>query len=257
MRWFLAELAKDAGCSVTELPTIDESLVYLYESTAVVNLVLLDCPHTVADLPCAVAIRQLRPACRLALMTAFPSARFSSQAQALGIDHVLRKPIDAADVTSLFEAVAVANPTEPRRAAFRLDIPNALRRERSELQGQLVRIASERGPVGDAAREAALILQDHATREDSFALPPLGLLPILAHGVMWSEMGRAVTMAAHLTSNLPRMLEDHETIVAAVQALAQRLIEHAEMEAEVFYPATIVVGKFLESLLTDQRRGAH
>jgi hypothetical protein len=85
-------------------------------------------------------------------------------------------------------------------------------------------------------------------------------------------MGPAITMADHLTSHLPRMLEDHEPIVAAVQALeqtarhagrtdvaglTQRLIEHADLEAEVLYPAAIVAGKFLESRLIDQRRNVH
>jgi CheY-like chemotaxis protein len=271
MRWFLGELAKEAGCRVTELQTIDLALRYLHDSLAVVDLVLLDCPRTFADLPRVAALRQLRPSCQLVLMTAFPTERFTRQAHALGIDRVLPKAIDAADVMPLFEATTASH-VDHDRATYRIAIPRAVERERSNLHGQLARIAAESGPVGDAAREVERVVQIHATREDSFALPPLGLLPMLAHGVTWSEMRPAVTMADHLTVHLPRMLEDHEAIVAAVQALeqtarqagrsdvtrlTQRLIEHAELEAEVLYPAAIVAGKFLESQLTDQRRNVH
>jgi hypothetical protein len=64
-----------------------------------------------------------------------------------------------------------------------------------------------------------------------------------------------------MKSEFPRMLEEHKSIVAALQKLlqaataeghvgyarlAQRLILHAQTEEEIFYPASILVGEYLK-----------
>ena len=82
-------------------------------------------------------------------------------------------------------------------------------------------------------------------------------------------MGPVVAMAETLKTNLPQMLEDHEEILVGLQALeevalqagrpdvtqlAERLKGHAELEAEVLYPAAIVAGEFLGSQLVGRRR---
>jgi DNA-binding NtrC family response regulator len=102
MRWFLSEIASDAGYRATQLSTIDEALDRLHESTDPVAVVLASCPHTFADLPRVAALRQLRPTCRLVLMTSFPTPGFLGQALIAGACRVLHKPIDASDVVSLF-----------------------------------------------------------------------------------------------------------------------------------------------------------
>ena len=78
-------------------------------------------------------------------------------------------------------------------------------------------------------------------------------------------------MAETLKANLPDLLEDHEEMLVVLRALeraarqagrsdvaqlAQRLMDHAELEAEVLYPAAIVAGRFLESQLAARRPGA-
>jgi len=181
------------------------------------------------------------------------------------------KPADASDVASLFARVNTAAEAPQSSLTFSFEIPKSLQRERKQLHDELSRIAAERGSVGNAAQQVEQMLQAHCAHEEAFALPPLGLLPLLACGLAWSEMAPAVTMAARLKSSLPSMLEDHEAIVAALRAfertaeragrtelapLARRLIEHAEMEAEVLYPASIVAGKLVESRLYGRRQGA-
>jgi ActR/RegA family two-component response regulator len=271
MRWFLSEIASEAGYRATQLSTIDEALDLLHESTDPVAVVLASCPHTFADLPWVAAMRQLRPRCRLALMTSFPTPGFLEQALIAGASDVLNKPADASDVASLFARVNTAAEAPQSSLTFSFEIPKSLQRERKQLHDELSRIAAERGSVGDAAQQVEQMLQAHGAHEEAFALPPLGLLPLLACGLAWSEMAPAVTMAARLKSSLPSMLEDHEAIVAALRAfertaeragrtelapLARRLIEHAEMEAEVLYPASIVAGKLVEAQLSGRRQGA-
>jgi hemerythrin HHE cation binding domain-containing protein len=139
-------------------------------------------------------------------------------------------------------------------------VPRALQCEHEELRDQLTRLANEPGQIGEAATEVAAIFEHHAVREEEFALPPLGLLASVAAGVVTNDPG-AVAMARQLRSELPRMLDEHLAIVAALQilqdkaneldrpdasAFARKLILHAELEEEVLYPAAILLGKYLE-----------
>ena len=271
MRWFLVQLVQDGGCLAVEAPDIDAALEYLRESQTEVELVLVDCPRTYADLAAVAAIKRLRPACRLVLMTAFSAEAFISRARALGADQVLVKPVDPDGLKRVLDALKRQAPVAHRPPAFRFEIPKALQRDRDDLRGQLTQVAGEEGPLGEEASRGVHILHAHILREDQFALPPLSLLPLLANGFVWAEMGPGMAMAETLKANLPDMLEDHEEMLVVLRALeraarqagrsdvaqlAQRLMEHAELEAEVLYPAAIVAGRFLESQLAARRPGA-
>ena len=144
------------------------------------------------------------------------------------------------------------------------EIPRPLKVEHEELHAQLARATKEVGDVGAAAREVARILHPHFVSEEEFALPPLGLLRSLAAGTIDSNMKPAIAMAHRLKSELPRMLEEHQTIVAALHTLiqaatrrdrpeiaffAEKLRLHAQTEEEVLYPAAMLVGEFLEAHL--------
>ena len=271
MRWFLVQLVQDAGCVATEKPDIGTALAYLRESPSTVELVLLDCPRTYADLAAVAAIKRIRPACRLVLMTAFSVEAFTSRARALGVDHVLVKPVDPDGLRRLLHALERQASIDQRPPAFRFEIPKALQRDRDDLRGQLTEVAGEEGPLGEEASRGVHILHAHILREEQFALPPLSLLPLLADGFVWAEMGPGVAMAETLKANLPDMLEDHEEMLVVLRALeqaarqagrsdvtllVQRLMEHAELEAEVLYPAAIVAGRFLETQLAARPPGA-
>ncbi|HEY7473947.1 MAG TPA: hemerythrin domain-containing protein [Vicinamibacterales bacterium] len=139
-------------------------------------------------------------------------------------------------------------------------VPRALEAEHEELREELKRLADEPGQIGEAATEVAAIFELHAVREEEFALPPLGLLASVAAGAVTDDP-ETVAMARHLRAELPRLLDEHLAIVAALQVLldkanelgrpdasafARKLIVHAELEEEVLYPAAILVGEYLE-----------
>ena len=271
MRWFLVQVAQDADCLAVEVPDAGAALAYLRESQTEVELVLLDCPRTYADLAAVAAIKRLRPACRLVLMTAFSAEAFISRARALGADQVLVKPVDPDGLKRVLDTLKRQAPAAHRPPAFRLEIPKALQRDRDDLRGQLARVAGEVGQLGAMASRCVQVLLAHLLREERFALPPLSLLPLLANGFVWAEMGPGVVMAEMLKANLPDMLEDHEEMLVVLRALeqaarqagrsdvtllVQRLMEHAELEAEVLYPAAIVAGRFLETQLAARPPGA-
>ena len=95
-------------------------------------------------------------------------------------------------------------------------------------------------------------------------MPPLTLLPRLARGEVTPDMRRYQKLAETLKAELPRMLAEHKLIVDALGELmraaqeegytgyaqfARKMILHAQMEEEILYPASILVGEVLRARL--------
>lgn len=140
-------------------------------------------------------------------------------------------------------------------------IPEPMKLEHDELHAELVKATKERGKVGEAAKAVANVLHDHFVKEEEFALPPLGLLPLLAEERITPEMKEALTMTDKLKAELPQMLAEHKSIVAALEHLAdvakkekkikyarfaEKLKLHALAEEQVSYPTTILIGEYLK-----------
>jgi iron-sulfur cluster repair protein YtfE (RIC family) len=141
-----------------------------------------------------------------------------------------------------------------------LAVPESLRLEHQEMHDALARASREPGLVGDAAKRLMRILQPHIDKEETFALPPLGMLYQLVRGIRSPEEEAAVIMAWRLREDLDNMLAEHRVIGAALEemlsaAQAERRVEYAELaskilhhmqtEEQVLYPATILIGDYL------------
>ncbi len=140
-------------------------------------------------------------------------------------------------------------------------IPQPLKSEHEELHAELVKAAQAGRKIGEAAKAVAKLLHPHFEKEEEYALPPLGLLSVLAEGKVTPEMGEVLKMTDRLNAELPRMLAEHKTIVAALKRLtdaakkgkkmqyarfAEKLMLHARTEEEVLYPASILIGEYLK-----------
>jgi len=151
-----------------------------------------------------------------------------------------------------------------------LKTPQSLKTEHDELHAQLAQARDSGGATGEAAAKVAEALHPHFLKEEEYALPPLGLLPILAEGGVLPEMEAAVGMAHRLKADLGHMLQEHKEIVVALEALkeaassegnaaaahfAEKLVLHAQTEEEVLYPAAILVGEYLSLKLSEKRGG--
>ena len=138
--------------------------------------------------------------------------------------------------------------------------PSSLREEHTELHERLERLTKLGGRTGMAAQEVKRLLDPHFVKEEQLAMPQLGLLAGLAAGRMPLNAGDAVRLSEKLEAELPRMLDEHKDIVAALQVLraaardekkpeairfADALAAHAKMEEQVLYPAAILVGKYV------------
>jgi hypothetical protein len=148
----------------------------------------------------------------------------------------------------------------------RFTIPRPVKAEHKELHAELVKATKLKGAVGDAARAVASLLHPHFIKEEEYALPPLGLLPSLAAGTVTSEMRDVLTMTDRLKAELPQMLAEHKSVVAALRKLAaaarrarrpeivhftQKLMLHAQSEEQVLYPAAILVGEHVRARLPE------
>jgi len=139
--------------------------------------------------------------------------------------------------------------------------PTALHTEHEELHKMLKDATQLPGKTGEAAKVVAKVLHPHFIKEEEYALPPLGLLPMLAEGKILPEMKPIIAMTDKLKSELPEMLAEHRQIEEALQELlkvskaenhpgatlfAEQLIEHAKMEEVVSYPTAILIGEYLK-----------
>lgn len=140
-------------------------------------------------------------------------------------------------------------------------IPHAMKVEHEELHADLTKAIQSGGETGAAAQEVAEALHAHFESEEKYALPPLGLLPALAAGKIVPEMAQVFQMTNTLKAELPRMLEEHRAIVAALKKMieaakqekrmehvtfAEKLMLHAQNEEEVSYPTAILIGEYLK-----------
>ncbi len=140
-------------------------------------------------------------------------------------------------------------------------IPPAIKSEHEELQAQLRKAAAEPGSVGNAGKAVAALMHPHFVKEEEYALPPLGLLPLLARGSVTPDMAGVLVMTDKLSAELDEMLAEHKSIVAALDTLAstakrenrveyvqfaEKLTEHAQTEEQVTYPTAILIGEYVK-----------
>ena len=142
-----------------------------------------------------------------------------------------------------------------------MKIPEGMAREHEHLHEQLAAAIAAGGRTGEAARKVEQHLAPHFEEENRFALPPLGLLPRLAEEGATEDMRPAIELARHVEQNLDRFLEEHAEIGRALDVLeaaanaegkseavrfAAELRVHARAEEELFYPTTVLIGRYLQ-----------
>lgn len=151
-------------------------------------------------------------------------------------------------------------------AAQPFEVPSALREDHELLHEELAAAMSAGGETAEAARILAERLHGHFVEEDTIALPPLGLLQALAEGQVTPDMAPAIEMGRQVEARLDRYLSEHQQILNALDTLevaaraenkptqlafARRLRLHAATEEQVLYPATILIGKYIEGQLRE------
>jgi Hemerythrin HHE cation binding domain len=142
-----------------------------------------------------------------------------------------------------------------------IGVPRSIAADHKDLRARLEEVLRRGGRTGAAAGRLRERLRPHFEKEESFALPPLGLVEELADGGVPSDADAAIAMAERLRQERAGMLRDHASIVEALAVLrdaateekrpqaielADALTLHGRLEEEILYPAAILVGEFLK-----------
>lgn len=95
IRWSVAESLEAAGYQVLEAGSAREALAWVQDQDAEISTVVLDLklPDS-SDLELLRRVRQIRPACRIILMTAYGTPEVLEEALRSGASNVLSKPFD-------------------------------------------------------------------------------------------------------------------------------------------------------------------
>jgi hypothetical protein len=143
-------------------------------------------------------------------------------------------------------------------------IPASMKREHEKLHQEMNILTQIGGRTGEMAKIVERVLYPHFLKEEEYALPPLGLLPNLAKGIVSPDMAGVLSLTDQLKVDLPNMIEEHRQIVRALTDLieaakregkpaaiefSQQLQVHAQAEEEVSYPTAIIIGEYLRLAL--------
>ena len=101
IRWSVAESLEAAGYQVLEAATAREALAWVQDRSAAISTVILDLklPDS-SDLSLLRRVRQIRPACRIILMTAYGTPEMLEEALESGATDVLCKPFDMSRIVA-------------------------------------------------------------------------------------------------------------------------------------------------------------
>lgn len=140
-------------------------------------------------------------------------------------------------------------------------VPSSVEAEHREIHERLSKLLKAGGDTARAAQAVETLLRPHFVKEEQFALPPLRALSPLASDQVPGDAQALERLADQLSRELPSMLAEHEKIHGALRRLqaaakkegkpegvqfARALSAHAAMEEQVFYPAAVLVGKYLK-----------
>ena len=144
-----------------------------------------------------------------------------------------------------------------------LATPSSIHEEHQHLHHQLDEALASGGETAVRARAVADVLLPHFKAEEEYAMPPLGLLTAIANDqpLTSEQRSEAIQMARELRGHYEQMLQEHQQIHSALEALAsaarqenkpnavafaETLMMHAQNEEQILYPTTLLIGKYLE-----------
>lgn len=142
-------------------------------------------------------------------------------------------------------------------------IPKAIQHGHEHLCEELKEIIAKDGEIGEKAKILEDYMNKHFIKEEEYALPPLGLLLALSEGDWELDPTEAIKMSDTLQEKLEEMTKEHAYILKLLKDLEvvankeddlfvkqfiKNLRLHAELEDQVLYPATLLIGNYLKHM---------
>ena len=146
---------------------------------------------------------------------------------------------------------------------MQLKVPKAIIHGHGNLMEELHEVIAIGGRIGEKGRQLRDEMVPHFKKEEEYALPPLGLLMAFSEQNWEINSQEAIKMADNLQLKLEEMRDDHASIRKflhelkvigdeehnfVVKMFVKSLTLHMELEDEVLYPATILIGNYLKKV---------
>lgn len=141
------------------------------------------------------------------------------------------------------------------------EVPSSIMEEHKTLLDQAYQFTSLPDSAGLVALKLYELMQYHFKVEEDIVLPPLGLLPMLANSKIPEESEELIQLTEKLKPQIAVMLAEHQMVAAYLEEIKQvasndyltgiiefekELQKHAQIEEEVFFPASLLIGEYLE-----------
>ena len=150
-----------------------------------------------------------------------------------------------------------------------LSAPPSLEKEHEEIWRLLIRVQHLSGKTGSIAEKLAKDLKTHIDKEETLALPLLGILKDIADGRLKNGVAaRASLLGSTFEKEYPGMLHGHKELRRILERLkkvgaeeghltavrfAEALEAHSTQEEEVLSPAAIVAGQMASKRAKSKR----
>lgn len=146
---------------------------------------------------------------------------------------------------------------------MKLKVPKAIIHGHANIILELNEVFAIGGEIAQKAKQLKDSMVPHFKKEEEYALPPLGLLLAFTQEKWEINAEEAIKMADNLELRLAEMKHDHSHIAdilnelkllgekehnLVVKMFVKTLTLHIEMEDEVLYPATILIGNYLKKI---------
>ncbi|HET9487654.1 MAG TPA: hemerythrin domain-containing protein [Chryseosolibacter sp.] len=151
--------------------------------------------------------------------------------------------------------------TSPVQFAGKPGVPSSIKAEHELLLRQMHHLTLFQDSTGIRATALSDLMKNHFQEEEDFVLPPLGLLPSLSVGHLPEAKDDIALLIEKFRSQSAHMSAEHQLIKAffnelreaanedghpEVDALAEAVHKHAEVEEQVYYPTVILIGDYLK-----------
>ena len=140
-------------------------------------------------------------------------------------------------------------------------VPLSLTEEHTTLLNMIHKISIRPDSSGRVAIKLYELLQHHFKEEENYVLPPLGLLPQLIKGELPADTEQVIALTEKLKDQMQHMDVEHQMARAylnelktasekdtEVLKLEQELSKHAQMEEEILFPTSLLIGEHLKLL---------
>lgn len=143
------------------------------------------------------------------------------------------------------------------------DVPYCIKEEHDHLLREMEKLTLAKDSTSRVATRTLELMRHHFQEEEDYVLPPLQTLPMLASEMIPEHSAEIIRLTEKLRSQLAHMNAEHQMIrthlkelrVAVaydnrpdISLLEEQIDRHARVEEEVYFPAAMLVGKYLKEM---------